>query len=488
MIHYNAADGRRKNERRHFAGIDVRRLSAVDTRSHSRNLPGFSCKSRVNGRAMNKKEGINMKRRTIFVTCITLVSFLFSLPLFSQSENTFISKVAGGGDITAAIQTKDGNYAYLNGNTIARVSNASGKKISETTLLFEVPADGFVGLQGIAETTNGFVVVGSGALNGYYGPQTALIIAIDQKGALQWNKTFTVNQGSSIGFDTVIPTSDGGMIVAGGVFPPDFHPMLMKFSSTGEVLWSKTFESLSYSFLSKPSADGGALLLAQTFDNEGIPDGVNVLKISDSSNIRMAVNLKIKDFSIGSLISGQNQEILLVGKGKDPNRLSLILLNADGTVNRRAAYSLNVPDLFVSSLVQNPDGGYAIAGVLRKQTGAVYDGFLLKTDHRLKPTLLKRIGVQKIQETVSSIIASGNGGYLLFGSSAEDTLFVGINDDGLVPGCGFSHNLDVQKIRFGQVIASSLAIAPTDFSFPTPGSTNVTSKRSKRAISNVCVN
>jgi hypothetical protein len=261
----------------------------------------------------------------------------------------------------------------------------------------------------------------------------------------------------------------------------------MKFSSAGDILWSKQFENLSYSFVAKPSINGGLLVAAQRFDNE-TPDGVTILKINDSGDVQSAVNLKVQNFSLENVLSESNQGILVAGRRIDRNKLYVISLNFDGTVNRKAAFELNVPDFLISNLVNTPDDGYAFAGALRRNSGSVYDGFLLKTDHRLKPVFQKRIGVKKTPEVVSAVITDGNGGYVLFGSSGEDIIFLGINKDGTVPGCGFTHDLDVTKIPFGSVTIEKITPASTVFFNPTPGYIATTTQRTQRPIAKVCGN
>jgi hypothetical protein len=150
---------------------------------------------------------------------------------------------------------------------------------------------------------------------------------------------------------------------------------------------------------------------------------------------------------------------------------------------------LNVPDFSVSSLVQTHDGGIAIGGVLKRKTGATYDGFLLKIDQRQKLTLQKRLGFQNSEETISSVIAKEDGSFLLFGSSGSDTLLVGLNSDGSLPGgCGFSHNLDVSKVLFGNVKHQSLTIPPNVPSLYFGATLNVKLKHSTRPISDACRN
>jgi hypothetical protein len=98
----------------------------------------------------------------------------------------------------------------------------------------------------MAETPDGFILAGAVQPTGYYGTSAALLVKVDSNGLVQWNKNFPTAGNSR--FESVFPTSDGGWIATGGIFTQANHPIVVKFSAGGDVLWSKYFESLSWSF------------------------------------------------------------------------------------------------------------------------------------------------------------------------------------------------------------------------------------------------
>ncbi|HSE40819.1 MAG TPA: hypothetical protein VLH08_08640 [Acidobacteriota bacterium] len=427
-----------------------------------------------------------MKVKNYLIVCTVLTSFWFTSTVFTDSQETFIRKVQDGGSLSQLIQTADGNYVYLNGSNITKLRSVSRPSISQTALSFDIPDYGYAGLTGLAQTENGLILVGYAQLNGYYGNVSAMMIKVASNGRIEWTRAFETSTNGNLDFHSAIPTSDRGFIVTGGTYPGDYHPVLIKFSSKGDVVWSKSFDTLSYLFKSAPTSDGGIILAADVLQNDGRPIGVNVIKIDGSGNIVWAVTLEMNQFSLHSLIPLTNRGYLLAGKGSDRNTLLLIRLNEDGAFHSKAAHSLNVPDFFIPALAETKDKGVAIGGAVINQSGSFYDGFVMKIDDHLKPIFQKRFGFREKQESIVSVRPKEDGSYLLFVSSSEATFIVGLNNDGSAPRCGFSHNLAASKVEFGRLTHEKLTITPNFFSPSYAGTVVVKAKHFNRPITNVC--
>ena len=431
-----------------------------------------------------------MKANTfpIIVILVVCASQLFSENQPSNFQAPFVVKIEGGGRVSDAIQTKDGNYAYLtrsDGPGITTVGNASGKTISEISVE-PVVALGpgfpilFLSLRGMAQTSNGFALVGNVQVPySYTGPEAAVVKI--NSGTVQLDK---YNAKGELDFDSVISTADGGFLVTGSTG----HPVLIKFSPQGDVLWAKSFDTLSWSFRSTPTLDGGIILAADVIRTDGKAVGANVIKIGGSGNRIWAVTLETKEFSIQSLTSLSNQRYLLAGKATNPNRVLLVTLNADGTFHSKVAYSLNVPDFYISGLAQTLDNGIAIAGTLLTTSGRADDGFFLKINKRQQLAFQKKLGFKDSAETISSVIAQENGSFLLFGSTGSDTLLIGLNGDGSVPGCSFSQDFSASKVLFGSLEHQKLRITPSGFRVTEGEKLDDRIEGLSRSISNVCVN
>ena len=437
-----------------------------------------------------------MKAKTLRIIVILVVCFasqLFSENHPSDFRAPFIVKIEGGGTVIDAIQTKDGNYGYLtksSGPGIEQVMNASGKTISEISIEPWVAlGPGFpilsLAVHGMAQTSNGFVLVGDVQEPYSYTRSEAVVVKIDS-GKVQLDK---YSAKGVLDFDSVSSTADGGFIIAGWTGLGVEYPVLIKFSSQGDVLWAKKFDMSLHSWSSRstPTLDGGIILAADVIGTDGKAAGANVIKIDDSGNKVWAVTLKTEEFSIQTLTALSNQRYLIAGKATNPNRVLFVTLNADGTFHSKAAYSMNVPDFYISGLVQTPDNGIAIAGTLLTKSGRADDGFFLKINKR-QLTFQKKLGFKDSGVTISSMIAQEDGSFLLFGSKGSDTLLIRLSGEGSVPGCSFSHDFSASKLSFGSLEHQNLRITLSRFRV-TEGEKFVDRIEGlHRRIANVCVN
>ncbi|MCI0444804.1 hypothetical protein L0152_16550, partial [bacterium] len=215
-----------------------------------------------------------MKLKKVSIICATLACLILASNAFAAEQQSFVRKVLGGGDVSESIQTSDGSYAYLNDRNITKVNDLSDTRISEVSLTFvDFPYSSFyqyAALHGMAQTLNGFILVGSA--QEYGGDAKGIVIKVSVEGRVVWKKLIGVNEGfDAIGFNLVIPTADGGFIVTGWIRRRFLarYPVLIKFSSGGDVVWSKSFDSISSYFLSTPTTDGGVILTAELTRNEG---------------------------------------------------------------------------------------------------------------------------------------------------------------------------------------------------------------------------
>jgi hypothetical protein len=241
----------------------------------------------------------NTRVRIILTSCpkfkivVILSVICFASPLFSQNDQTnaavapaFVGKIQGLGRVVDAIQTTDSCYVTLserrNGLHIVRKTKASGERVWEKSLSVKIV--GLYSLTAIAEVNNGYVIVGyKWNVWDYDNLPFALIIFLRPDGTVNWNRVFYEN-GRAISFDYVTPSPDGGFIVTGAIYPPN-SPMLVKFTSSGDILWAKRFDNLPYAFISHPSPDHG-LVLASGIRTENFELlGANLIKVDQSGRI-----------------------------------------------------------------------------------------------------------------------------------------------------------------------------------------------------------
>ncbi len=227
-----------------------------------------------------------MKLKKLSIICAALAFLILTSNAFAQEQQSFVRKVLGGGGVGQLIQTKDGSYAYLNGHGITKV-DPSGNLISEASLTFDLPYDRpQIALEGIAQTSNGFVLVGW-VRDGYEGIAKGIVVKVNMEGQVVWNKLFSgkVADGTyALYFFSLIPTADGGFIVTG---ERGGSLLVIRFSPSGTILWSKWLNIYGF-FQSAPTLDGGVILAT------GQPSkSANVIKMSRSGELAWAVTLEM---------------------------------------------------------------------------------------------------------------------------------------------------------------------------------------------------
>ncbi len=410
---------------------------------------------------------------------------IVTFPLLAEHEakvETFVKKVEGGGRVTHVIQTTDDSYVSIAKTaatiwTVRKVT-PSGNKIWEKTLSFPERWIFEIHLGAIAQTNDGYVLVGY-AIQDIHSSY-AIVIALSSDGEVNWSQLYVVDGGNSA-FHTVTSTADGGFIVTGGDYPPSNHPILVKFTSGGNIQWQKAFETLSGPFVSHSVSDNKFILAVQK------SVGADLIKVDDSGNILWKRTLKIKDFSLQALGQAADNGVVIAGKLIDSGILSIIGLSSNAKIDWKATYSLKVPDFSISRVIPTADGGYVVIGVTKNKSDAARAGLFLKINAEKNLVFQKTFGVSGIQEEAQSVFATSKGGFTVFGSSGkDDLLFLSLNSDGIVPGCPYFHNLTSKTVRAGAVTVNKSSVSSQDLTLPMPLSIDVESARSSHSLSTIC--
>lgn len=198
---------------------------------------------------------------------------------------------------------------------------------------------------------------------------TFLLIKTNAAGEVEWRKNYTRGNAYSVSL-----TNDGGYLLAGRG-----QSNLVKVDSEGNMQWNKTFTA---------------------FDNSGM---------------------------VYSAIQTKDGGYAIVGtdESKEGPEGALVKTDSEGSIQWTKTYGEPNKLYDAYSVVETNDCGYAIAG--KVAPGAGYgDMWLLKTDVSGEVQWEKTYGGQE-PETANSIVKTGDGGYLLVGST--DSVGAG-NSDG----------------------------------------------------------
>lgn len=444
--------------------------------------------------------------QTYKIEVLVLLTVAFLSSLFAENKNftsttlgvqaAFVQKVAGAGRVIEAIQTRDGNFVTLStlvpgsGSFLVRKTTPSGERIWERSLFIDVLYGGFVFIETIAETNDGYVIVGSGTLSGYYGPGAAILITLHSNGTLNRSLKFEVTSGQFI-FNWVNSMPDGGFLVTGGRYPPIFHPIVIRFNADGSILWAKHFEDLTVGFSSHAVLRNGVVLASEVYSGNGDTIGVNLVKIGSAGGINWSKNLKINNavLSVGAAL---NNGIIIASHPERSNILSLVRLDQTGKIQWKAKYYLGVAAFGISRVTQDADGSYVITGSTGDKAGNTKSGFFIKINSLGKLILQKILGFDRFSDEAQALFATQNGGYVLFGSTYDssgaknDTLFLNLNSNGVVPGCNFVRHLNVRRLQPPVVSISTPTITSQPLPWPSYAPLEIRTAASRKPASITC--
>ncbi len=258
----------------------------------------------------------------------------------------------------------------------------------------------------------------------------ALLVKTDVYGQIEWSQWYGLEEWSE-GFSEVIATPDGGYLCVGSHAnsqakdEPNIY--VIKTDATGKVLWQKSFGRTPFKPDSGsdliPTSDGGYLIAGRSTTAQD--ENAYLIKIDASGNL---IWDKVYGGSAGenaaSIKATGDGNYIFVGSsssyktgGTGDYDFYLVKIDATGNVIWEKNYGGSDWDRGASVLVMN-DGGYLMAGwTASPEFGAVArDIFLIKTDASGNKQWQKLFGWEHQDET-AEVIATADGGYLVVGSS-----------------------------------------------------------------------
>ena len=267
----------------------------------------------------------------------------------------------------------------------------------------------------------GFAIAGTSNYTAFFDLESSgwgdfLLVKTDSFGKAEWNRTYG---GSEIDVAcSVVTTSDGGYALAG-------TSLLVKTDASGDMLWNKTYTGGTiYSMIAV--ADGGYALAGKS--NSG---DFWLVKTDALGNLEWNETYGGPEDDVAcSLIGTSDGGYALAGIwGCDMDLwleygilfggdACLVKTDALGNLEWNKIYG-GPGDGWASSVVQAPDGGYAIAGTFNF-TGAVGttgggEFWLIKADALGNMQWNRTYGGEG-EDIAYSIVAASDGGYALAGT------------------------------------------------------------------------
>jgi len=376
--------------------------------------------------------------------------------------------------------TNDGGYIVV-GNTNSNDGDVSGNngasdiwivKLNENgNIIWENSYGGPNAEEGasIQQTTDGgYIVTGNTVSKNddaaqYKGRYDIWILRLDNKGILQWEKTYGGTNWEYV--SNVQQTTDGGFIVAASALSNDrdvgknnggYDYWILKLDRSGNIKWSKIYggENSDVTSFIKQTFDGGYIAAGISASNSGDVGGNNgnfdywIVKLDRSGSLVWEKNYggAFYDFA-SSILQVEDGSYIVAGHSAsvevDPNTSDrgqdpwILKLDKNGNLQWEKRYQGEEYD-FANSIQQTNNGGYIIAGTSistgdGRLENFMYDCLLMKVDKFGTLELKTRFGT-KDRDVIYAVEQTRDGSYTLagftdFGNYISDYFVVKVNFD-----------------------------------------------------------
>ncbi|HDG68557.1 MAG TPA: hypothetical protein ENG11_05375 [candidate division Zixibacteria bacterium] len=292
-----------------------------------------------------------------------------------------------------------------------------------------------VGYSVVQTDDGGYAVAGEASIPGGYGGADFYLVKVSSDGEVLWSRTYG-GECNDKGYH-ILKTEDGGFIIVGESHPchPDSeypyfsYIYVVKTTLSGDTVWTKTISETGkdVGYWIEPAVDGGYVIAGVSDNDDSLFTGdALLLKIDTYGNV-------IWTHSYG----GSNREIansvrqtadggyIIAGFSSSPTDsgdIYLIKTDNEGNVIWERVYE----DDYITignQVVQTSDGGYAVIGSTIPAEGAPGDVYLLKTDSEGN-ILWSRTYGDYSDDRGSSIDITSDGGFIITGLYGFDPFMV----------------------------------------------------------------
>ena len=186
-------------------------------------------------------------------------------------------------------------------------------------------------------------------------------------------------------------------------------------NSSSNERWMKYYPGTSWAHVVRETNDGYVLVGATDVDDTG--DGL-VMKVDKNGDEIWTTTVPNCAFE-GLWICSDNEYIVSGWQPTETDNCGILVkVYENGDINWTKTYGETPGGGFIQ-VQQTLDGGYACAGVIAEQFG---NGWLLKTDADGNETWNRTYGFENSQEYFHSIHETSDGGFILPGWTASDTI------------------------------------------------------------------
>ena len=233
---------------------------------------------------------------------------------------------------------------------------------------------------------DGYMVAGYTSSFGA-GENDLWVLKLDSNGDIAWQKAYG---GSSNDYPTSVQqTTDDGYMVAGTTYSfgaGESDLWVIKLDSNGQISWQKTYggSNVDWAFSIQQTADGGYIVVGNTFSFGAGEDDLWVLKLDSNGQISWQKAYGGSGFDWPSSVQESIDGGYIVaggtysfGAGEDD--LWVLKLDGNGGISWQKTYGGSGND-YATSIQQIQDGGYLVEGTTSSFGAGESDLWILNLD------------------------------------------------------------------------------------------------------------
>jgi hypothetical protein len=424
----------------------------------------------------------------------------------SNSNGDQWAKTYGGeSDDTGhlVIEKKDGSGYILSGATFT--FDAGGTQYGDLWIL-DLSLSGDIVWQrtyggsneeifhgGIQETSDGGYIVGGLTKSFGAGEHDFWILKLTSTGDIEWQRTYG---GSDMDFpNTIQITGDGGYIIAGVTYSfgaGDCDCWILKLTSTGDIEWQRTYGGGGWDRAESilQTEDGGYVVLCQTYSFGAGAYDRWILKLTSSGDIEWQRTYGgIYDDRAFSIQETSDGGYIVAGSGWGD--LWILKLTSSGDIEWQRTYGGGSLE-WAGGIRETSDGGYIVFSATTESFGAGYvDGWILKLASSGGIEWQRTYGGSEF-DSISSIQATGDGGYIVSGRTKSFGALVGLFDawilklspNGDIPSCVVTESSNA-SVSDTYISPSDTSVIPMDTDV-LPQDTYIQPGESDAIVHNLC--
>ncbi|WP_455392087.1 Ig-like domain-containing protein [[Eubacterium] cellulosolvens] len=260
----------------------------------------------------------------------------------------------------------------------------------------------------------------------YYGGNAytnGWVVKTNYKGEMEWDKEFGGAEDDA--FSSIIKTSDGGYLLTGWYTDAQTHNRdlyLVKIDKSGNEKWTRTIggNDLDAGSAALQTSDGGYIIIGTTASYGAGGTDVWLVKTSSTGLKQWDRTFGDGDGEGGADIQHASDGGYIIVGSKTPEgtyKSNLWLLKTDNTGNMQWNKTYGGSESDSGYSVQEiTGGGYIVAGSTWSYSSGIYDAWLIKTNNQGEK-LWSRVFGASDSDGASKVRQTSDGGYLIAGGT-----------------------------------------------------------------------